>query len=84
MRTLALLPLLVCAGCQQPAQKQDAPPPTPVARFQAIPDGMNGYGVYVLDTRDGRLAHCTTTMGNVTWCTPTTDVQTGGGPPRVN
>lgn len=79
---VALCAVLALPGCDMFAGKikneQPAQSP-PVGRYQIV--GDHDFGVYVLDTRDGKLTKCATTMTDETWCTPSIRASDGTGVP---
>ncbi len=69
---LSLIALLALAGCNQSVNATH--PAT--GRYQMV---GSVDGVYVLDTVEGTVNRCFTTMANVTWCTAPVKSSEGTG-----
>ena len=69
---LPLVALLALAGCNQ------SPNAHPTGRYQMV---GSVDGVYVLDTAEGTVSRCFTTLSNVTWCTAPVKSSDGTGRP---
>jgi hypothetical protein len=74
MRWLCGAVLLLLAGCD------NRPSEPGVGRYQMVPESRGG--VYVLDTREGTVALCLTTLvDSKTWCSVKADASKGTGNP---